>query len=332
LSLLGFAFAFSVLATSTHQVCAEPAPIASYSIQDATLSGFGGWSHVFTGTVVPVRDFTNGIGGPPGVVADYIDGSGTLNDGVFGGSINSTELFVSGMPDGSVIAPVIALKLARVVSIKSIKLSEGEIDFNLFPGQISGATVTINGISVSLATIPSGTINFLGVAMDDIIDLAGTPLYGASSDTIVISEITFNPITFNQFSLAEITVDGENPAPTVITIDIKPRNDQNRVWQTDASNKVRVAILSNLNFNPASIDENTLTFGRTGDEQSLVGCKGPVDCNGDGILDDLCEFLISATGLQPGDTTAVLKGRMALPTGIFDIVGTAAVEVKPAAD
>jgi len=94
---------------------AAPIAITSYGIQDATMSGYGGWMHTFTGTITPVRAFTNGPGGPPGTVANYTNGSGTLNDGELSSSPFSTQLFVSGTSAGLLgtdIAPVTGTPLA----------------------------------------------------------------------------------------------------------------------------------------------------------------------------------------------------------------------------
>jgi hypothetical protein len=72
--------ALALLLATSSPAFAEPIKVISYSIEDAVTSGFGGWAHIHSGTITPVRDFTNGTGGPAGVVANYDDGSGTLND------------------------------------------------------------------------------------------------------------------------------------------------------------------------------------------------------------------------------------------------------------
>jgi hypothetical protein len=69
-----------------------------------------------------------------------------------------------------------------------------------------------------------------------------------------------------------------------------------------------VAILSTDNFNaPESVNQGTLTFGRTGDEKSHTHCNTE-DVDGDGDLDLVCFFNIPETGIQAGDEEAVLKG------------------------
>ena len=57
------------------------------------------------------------------------------------------------------------------------------------------------------------------------------------------------------------------------------------------------------------IDQNTITFGSTGDEASLSRCNGNgEDVNSDGLLDLVCHFTTTLTGLGLGDTEGVLKG------------------------
>src|SRR5206468_9132533 len=161
-------------------------------------------------------------------------------------------------------------------------ISGGEMDFNLFPGQITGVTVEINGQQVAVNTIPSRRIMFLGTAVDDIIDLGGTSLDSQLADTVVLRNFVFNPITVNQFSISELTVDGvtEQP-PVVVRIDVKPQNAQNNIC-IGPDSSVLVAILSSLSFDARNVDVESLTFGRTGNEHSLVRCKTPDDANGDG--------------------------------------------------
>lgn len=72
-----------------------------------------------------------------------------------------------------------------------------------------------------------------------------------------------------------------------------------------------MAILSTEDFDaPEEVDRDSLTFGRTGDEESLAFCSpSPEDVNGDGFEDLVCHFYSEMTGFQAGDTEGVLKGR-----------------------
>lgn len=307
---------------------AVPIAVIGYDIEHATASGFGGWSHAYSGgSIAPVRNFTNGIGGPPGTVANYAGGIGTLNDGVVGTMISDTQLFVQGNVDGGgEIRPVIKLKLASAAMISSIKLAGGNIDFNLFPGQISGVTIEFGGAAAAVTTTPSGLPGVFGDPVDDIANLAGTPLAALTTDTIVLRDFVFAPITFNQFSITEISVEGtlSPPAATRVEIDVKPGGPYN-IINLQAGPRVRVAVLSSSTFDARTVNPWTLTFGKTGEEPSLLSCQAPRDVSGDRRPDLVCVFSISATGLTEGRSMAALKGRTQSGAALY---GTDKVRVR----
>jgi hypothetical protein len=98
-----------------------------------------------------------------------------------------------------------------------------------------------------------------------------------------------------------------------VSIDIKPGSNRNPV-NPKSRGKIPVAVLSEPDFDAATlVDRGSLTFGREGDEQSLVrrggapGC-GVEDVDGDGLVDLLCRFHSRKTGLRPGDTEGILRG------------------------
>lgn len=94
-----------------------------------------------------------------------------------------------------------------------------------------------------------------------------------------------------------------------VGIDIKPGSVDNPI-NTKSRGKVPVAILSSATFDaPAVVDPATLTFGRTGDEDSFSHCGGSgEDVNADGLLDLVCHFNTQATAFVLGDTAGILRG------------------------
>jgi hypothetical protein len=56
------------------------------------------------------------------------------------------------------------------------------------------------------------------------------------------------------------------------------------------------------------VDTTSLTFGHTGNENSLTTCDAPTDVNHDGRLDLVCHFTIKSSGFVMGDTLGYLKG------------------------
>lgn len=93
-------------------------------------------------------------------------------------------------------------------------------------------------------------------------------------------------------------------------IDIKPGSYPNSI-NPKSRGKIPVAILSTPDFDaPTQVNKTSLTFGRTGDEQSLAFCnKSPEDVNNDGLLDQVCHFYTQSAGFQAGDTEGIIRGK-----------------------
>ena len=99
------------------------------------------------------------------------------------------------------------------------------------------------------------------------------------------------------------------PPVVEVEIDIKPGSDPNSI-NPKSKGKIAVAILSTADFDaPNEVDKDSLTFGRTGDEESLAFCtKSNEDVNGDGLDDVVCHFNTQDTGFEVDDTEGILKG------------------------
>lgn len=94
-----------------------------------------------------------------------------------------------------------------------------------------------------------------------------------------------------------------------VTIDIKPGGNPNSINPRNMW-RIPVAILSTKDFDaPSQVDQKSLTFGSTGDEESLAFCnRFPKDVNGDGLKDVVCHFYTWATGFRCVDTEGILRG------------------------
>ena len=85
--------------------------------------------------------------------------------------------------------------------------------------------------------------------------------------------------------------------------------------------------MPHIDFDALSqIDQNSLTFGRSGDEDSLAFCHGAEDVNRDGLQDLVCHFYTQDTGFQCGDTKGILKGKT---KGGTTIKGSHSVKIVP---
>lgn len=107
-------------------------------------------------------------------------------------------------------------------------------------------------------------------------------------------------------------------AETAVSIDVKPgAGNATKPINVSAKGDVSVAILWTARYDAvARTDPASLTFGKTGDEQSLVVKHGQPQCttgdvNADGHADLTCMFDRTKLGYSgaEGTTVAVLKGR-----------------------
>ena len=97
---------------------------------------------------------------------------------------------------------------------------------------------------------------------------------------------------------------------TIVDMDIQPGGDPNSI-NTRRRGTIPVAILSTDDFDATTeVDKTSLTFGHTGDEDSLARCaRNGEDVNDDGLLDIVCHFNTQDTGFQQGDTEGILRGQ-----------------------
>lgn len=113
----------------------------------------------------------------------------------------------------------------------------------------------------------------------------------------------------------------------MVDIDIKLGTDVNPI-NYKSRGKIPVAILSTAKFYaPDMVEQSTLKFGATGNENSLAFCdRWPVDVNNDGHLDLVCHFYTEKAGFKCGDTEGILKGQTV--DGI-PIQGSESVRIVP---
>jgi len=110
------------------------------------------------------------------------------------------------------------------------------------------------------------------------------------------------------------------PPPVEVGIDIKPGSDPNSINRR-SNGEIPVAILSTDDFDAvAEVDQGSLTFGRTGTEDSLRRCNGAgEDVDGDLDLDLVCHFGVRESGFECGDTHGRLEGELLDATSIFGV-------------
>ena len=73
---------------------------------------------------------------------------------------------------------------------------------------------------------------------------------------------------------------------------------------------IPVALLSSDTFNALEVDQSSLKFGSTGNEDSLVRCnRHGVDVNGDKRSDLICHFDFRKANFEPGDNEGIVTGK-----------------------
>ncbi len=126
----------------------------------------------------------------------------------------------------------------------------------------------------------------------------------------------WNPVVSGTFTgnLFLIDVEGRRisefvsavPAPTTVSIDIKPGKEINKINLRKKRKLIPVAVLGSIEFDATQVDFSTVTFG-PGDASPVH--QGHVkDVNGDGFMDMKFHFKTKLIGIECGDTEASLAG------------------------
>jgi hypothetical protein len=168
----------------------------------------------------------------------------------------------------------------------------GQIDYNdtwnntlgTISNAFSGVTAGPNNVAADPLYNPDHTLG------------SGSPCIGTASDGTDMGRL------FDEC--------GCEPPVIEVTIDVKPGSFPNSI-NPKSKGKIPVAVLSSPDFDATSdVDQDSLTFGRTGDEDSLAFCSSsPEDVNDDGLYDLVCHFYTQHTGFECGDTEGILKGQ-----------------------
>jgi hypothetical protein len=193
--------------------------------------------------------------------------------------------------------------------IKQIPNSDYVLDPYYASPVIDGAVPTPDGVRFLTVKLPDdGKFNLQIYTQDGNnhnVEVYSSDIEGALAGTTLRPGETGSNY---EFGYTEETAGSRVNANIQAQIDVVPFSDNNVIIPYKRI-PVFVAILATDTFDVEKVDRDLLTFGKTGDEDSLKGClRGLIDANRDGAADLLCYFYSDKTGLGMGDTEAVLRG------------------------
>lgn len=197
--LKSFLGAFMTVAMGTFlsaPVAAQTPPksgmITGYDIQNAVVSGFGGWSHYYTGRIKKVKsiDFRNiDVVDNLGTLANYSRGQGTLNDGLIALDNQATQLFAIEETDGTPIRVSITVYFDKPYRLSSLSLYAYPYYGNNQRNNLTGLTVTAGTVSHPFAT------TLVGANLETAyVDFAGSPITAQYVDRVTLSGFTTDAV------------------------------------------------------------------------------------------------------------------------------------------
>jgi hypothetical protein len=155
-----------------------------------------------------------------------------------------------------------------------------------------------NGVTNKATALLDATNNWWGAA-------DGPGGAGPGSGDAVSTNVDFDPWLVEPQEIVSPCI------PEIeATIDIKPGSFPNSI-NHKSKGKIPVTILSTTDFDtPGDVDWDSLTFGPTGDEDSLAFCSpSREDVDGDGLYDLVCHFFTQSAEFECGDEVGYLKGQ-----------------------
>lgn len=184
---------------------------------------------------------------------------------------------------------------------------------------------TIRGQTYMSNSIDPGSLNIQDPRLDNVkltytgvytVAVSGYPRF-FSADGIVL-----NPSS--DTGDYELIISGVSPSMRQIDIEVKPGDNQTTTFNPKSHGKIPVALLSESDFDAMNVDESSLSFGATGDENSLYKChRNGMDVNGDGLLDKVCIFDVQKAGFSATNLMGKVKGRLLPQFGAATTHGTA---------
>jgi hypothetical protein len=230
---------------------------------------------------------------------------GSVDNNGFTSFRTAFEFSLSGLPAGSIVnSAKLTMALSNFEGTRALEVHGYAGD-----GTVSLVDLSLNGLVATASASAAGTQTFVLDVTSFVADLVAN---GAAFAGVNVRE---EPANASNFVIMNLALTGvpilsiDFSTEQIVDIDIKPGGVPNSINRSSQGSSP-VAVLSNPTFDaPSAVDTTSLTFGRTGGEQSLAFCSSPEDVNGDGLLDVVCHFNTAAMEFLVGDTQGVLRGR-----------------------
>ena len=147
-----------------------------------------------------------------------------------------------------------------------------------------------------------------------------SPVQAGGADPVV-KQATFTGGTFTV--PARTTAVFVEPTTLTVDVDVEARG----VVNPKSRGSLSFTVLSQPGFAPVTdVVVDSLRFGVTGQEDSVVGCRAVRDLNRDGVRDLACTARVRLTGVASGDTELLLTGTT---TGGARLEGTVEIRTTP---
>ena len=272
-SLLMTAFTTGLMVNSIAYGVNEAEPNDKPASAQALVIGSDGTAEV-TGVI-------GRVSGSPVHDADFYSFEGKANDVV-------TIDIDGGMLDADCVMGLDST--LTLLSPNGTVVTKNADNFALDDGSLCGFDARIDNVS-----LPSDGTYYIAVTgyPDDVLD----------GNTIVLG-----PLGANSDGAYRLLVSRAKSA-TYMGIEIRPGSAEVTPLNPKAKGTLPVALLSSSTFNALAVDLNSIRFGATGKEDSLVRCnRQGADVNGDGLADLVCHFDNEKANFQLGHVQGFISG------------------------
>ncbi len=165
-------------------------------------------------------------------------------------------------------------------------------NFSLDEGSVCGFDARIDNVSLPV----DGTY---------YVAVTGYPDDVINGDTVVLAPES----SLGTYQLRITRVKAATTAPQRMNIEVRPGSGEVVPLNPNAKGTLPVALLSSAAFNALTVERNSLRFGATGKEDSLVRCnREGSDVNRDGLPDLVCHFDVQKANFHVGDAQGFVAG------------------------